>query len=215
MIEYYDNITEGTARRVKFDKSIKYTLKTFIWWIFTFILCAIAFGTVFFSLASIFNVNKVHILGESMEDTFQDGDIAYLWTRDDKPQRDDITVFTPPNTWGISAPEHNADQQLFVKRTIAIPNDTLQIKDSKVIVNNKIILDAEKYGIQCNQDSKEYTLDNHEYFVMGDNTGVSNDAFLQYCYGEKSDFDNVLIEDSDIAVYGKKLFSIKMPFKLS
>ena len=86
----------------------------------------------------------------------------------EEPQRGDIIVF-------------DADRvdpgNLYIKRIIAIPGDTIEIKDGETILNGEIL--EEDYLKEREWDGEnvpETTVPEDCYFVMGDNRNDSNDA---------------------------------------
>jgi len=97
-------------------------------------------------------------------------------------ERGDIVVFWFPND----------PDKSYVKRVIGLPGETVELKNGRVIVN----------GTELNEDylDKEYTqsmpppmtkkVDEHHYFVMGDNRDNSSDSRYwglvpeKYIYGK-------------------------------
>ena len=84
------------------------------------------------------------------------------------PQRGDIIVFVPPT-------ESDTD---FVKRVIAVPGDSVDIRNGSVFVNGELsaYIDAvtDNRGGYFNYPILE--VPDNEYFVLGDNRGQSNDS---------------------------------------
>lgn len=112
------------------------------------------------------------IKGQSMHPNFPDGE--YLLTekvsyyRED-PKRGDVIVFKPP----ISEDE-------FIKRVIALPEETVMVLNGKVFVNDKE-LKEDYIKIDTNASSflsegEKYTVPTGNYFVMGDNRPHSSDS---------------------------------------
>lgn len=111
--------------------------------------------------------------GISMQPSLTKDDVVLvnkLVYRLDEPKRYDIIVLE----------KELEKETLLVKRIIALPGETIEIKDNKIYVNNKELV--EFYGVY-NGESYEpynnieaYTLSNEEYFVMGDNRNNSDDS---------------------------------------
>lgn len=83
------------------------------------------------------------------------------------PKRYEIIVFPGPE----------GGNQFFVKRIIALPGETIKIKDGKVYVNNKEVKDYSKdHTTDSGELDGKVHLSSDEYFVMGDNRDNSNDS---------------------------------------
>lgn len=90
-----------------------------------------------------------------------------------EPQRGDVVVFkAPPDP-----------EKAFIKRVIAIPGDTIGLKNGKILVNGSL-LDESAYikdSVITNpgtflQEGKEVQVPNNNYIVMGDNRAFSSDS---------------------------------------
>ena len=123
-----------------------------------------------------FLVQPFFVKGPSMQSTFQDGDyvlIDEISYRFQAPERGDVVIFIAPN----EPDEH------YIKRIIALPGETIQVRDNQVIIFNKknpkgFALDESGY-LDSNQITRgELTqkLDGDDYFVMGDNRLHSSDS---------------------------------------
>jgi signal peptidase I len=110
-----------------------------------------------------------------MDPTFEDGDyllVDEISYRFEEPARGDVVIFR--------FPEDN--NQFFIKRIIGLPNETVEIKNNKVIIYNK----ENPNGFTLDEnylDPEQETLGNmiarlgsDEYFVLGDNRLQSSDS---------------------------------------
>lgn len=143
-------------------------IKDSIWHIITFVL-------VF--LFVIYVISFSQIIGPSMKDTLNNGDIVLVSKLNYKftdPKRNDIIAF---NMKGL---------KFAVKRVIGVPNDKVSIKNNKVYINDKLL--DEPYIISStNSSDKDYgILGKDEYFVLGDNREDSADS-RRFGFVKKSD----------------------------
>ena len=88
------------------------------------------------------------------------------------PERYDIVIFPGPEEYG----EH----PYYIKRVIALPGETVQIKKGKVYIDGKK-LKSDVYGITDYIDEpgiakESLKLGENEYFCLGDNRPVSYDS---------------------------------------
>ncbi len=110
------------------------------------------------------------VVGVSMEPSLYNGQqifinsFVYLIS---SPKRGDVVVFLPNG---------NENAHYYVQRVIAVPGDSVAVRDGILYVNGaespfvtEKLADA---GIAAN----EFVLDNDEYFCMGDNPGNSEDS---------------------------------------
>lgn len=112
------------------------------------------------------------VVGDSMSPTLKDQDkvllnkCAYTFTQ---PKRYDVIKFKITK----SKTEHK-----YIKRVIGLPEETVQIKDGMVYINGKKLEDApfEDFITSAGIADKEFTLEEDEYFVMGDNCNNSEDS---------------------------------------
>lgn len=115
------------------------------------------------------------VSGTSMLPTFNTWNyliIDQLTYRFSSPKRGDVIVFRPPRN----------PSQFYIKRIIALPNETLKLSGTKVTIFNTQHKNGftlnEPYVLPQNQKdtTMTITLPNNEYFVMGDNRKVSYDS---------------------------------------
>ncbi len=113
------------------------------------------------------------VSGASMVPTFQNGNyliidkLSYKFT---DPKRNDVVVFKYPND----------ETKFFIKRIIALPNETIDIEGSIVTITNTenptgFVLD-EPYVKNIANNNTHLELKSSEYFVMGDNRSGSSDS---------------------------------------
>jgi signal peptidase I len=109
--------------------------------------------------------------GSSMEPAFETGQIlmvSRLHYLLHDPERGDIVIFHLPED--VS--------QDYIKRVIAVPGDTVEIRDASVYLNGTL-LDETYINEPCTAaycDNRLWTLGPDEYFVMGDNRNHSSDS---------------------------------------
>ena len=94
--------------------------------------------------------------------------LAYVFG---EPERGDIIIFIPPDN----------PKDLFVKRIIGLPGETVNIVDGKVYINDSEEPLQEDYIYDVNGNpwtdtGLSYTVPKDSYFVMGDNRNNSNDS---------------------------------------
>ena len=120
-------------------------------------------------------VQPFFVKGASMEENFHDGDyllVDEISYRLEAPQRGDVIVFRYPEN----------PSQFFIKRIIGLPGETVEVKDNKVIVyneeNKEGLALGESYlaSYQQTNGNSRVSLDNNNYYVLGDNRLQSSDS---------------------------------------
>lgn len=173
------------------DKKRKKIIKEIIIWVVEIIaVILLAYFLVEYA------VEKTTVVGESMETTLQEGDkliVNKLAYRFSKPKRFDVIVFKQ------SGREHSYYN---IKRIIGLPGETVQIKDGVVYINDEPI--KEKSLVEAIKNSglavEPITLEDKEYFVLGDNRNFSEDSRF-------ANIGNVVFDD----IIGKAWIRLK-PF---
>jgi len=85
------------------------------------------------------------------------------------PRRGEIIVFEfPDKNLGNSRKD-------FVKRVVGLPGETIQIHHGEVLVDGQL-LDEPYLNEKGKSNSREITLGEGEYYVLGDNRNYSNDS---------------------------------------
>lgn len=114
------------------------------------------------------------IKGSSMEPTLYNNDnviLDKLSIRFGKLDRYDIVVF--PGRMKNNRPE------MFIKRIVGLPGETVTIKNGKVFIDN-IMLHDEKYAngdtFKGKAEYQKVHLGNNEYYCLGDNRQNSDDS---------------------------------------
>ena len=111
----------------------------------------------------------------SMEQTIMTGDRVFgnrLAYKTKDPERFDIVIFKYPDD----------PSQLFVKRVIGLPGETVNIVDGKVYINDS----EEPLDDSFCPETPEYTVPDGCYFMLGDNRNHSMDSrYWQNTFVEK------------------------------
>lgn len=115
---------------------------------------------------------RTSVVGQSMAKTLDAGDeilVNRFIYKVLEPKTGDIIVFLPNG---------NEKSHYYVKRVIAVPGDTVQIKDGVLYLNGEEY--EEEIDSETIQESglaeEELTIGEDEYFVLGDNRNNSEDS---------------------------------------
>lgn len=111
------------------------------------------------------------VRGSSMEPNYHQGDyliVDQLSYRFREPERGEVIVFNSPRP-----PERR-----FIKRVIGLPGETITLEDGVIYVENGIkrTLNEEDYLPTETPGEFSQTLEDNEYFVLGDNREASLDS---------------------------------------
>lgn len=162
-------------RQEKRKKIIRIVIKIIKWAV------AVAIAIVLGWLFTVFAFEKTNMVGSGMEPTLSDDDIllvnkvAYHFS---DPERFDVIVFNK------TGKEHS---YYATRRIIGLPGETVSISEGKVYINGEPL--KEMYAVDemltAGLAENPITLDEDEYFVLGDNRNDCEDS-------RYSNFSNVV-----------------------
>ena len=116
---------------------------------------------------------RVKVIGDSMETALYNGKnvlVDRIVYRLLAPSRGDVLVFLPNG---------NEKSHFYVKRVVALPGETVQIKDGLLYINGEAVSNDDKEYDKMEEAGiaeNEITLGNGEFFVLGDNRNSSEDS---------------------------------------
>lgn len=145
---------------------MKIFIKVLIWAAEIAAVIFLAYFIVYYAL------ERTNMVGISMETTLTDGDpiiinkFSYRFT---EPKRFDVIVFKQ------SGEEHSYYD---IKRIVGLPGEKLQIKDGIIYINGETVDEIVNVEPMANFGlaTEEITLEENEYFVLGDNRNNSEDS---------------------------------------
>lgn len=136
---------------------------SWIFWIFASMLLAVVM---------VFCIGmKTSVIGPSMEPSLYNGQSIFLNRlvyKVTSPRKGDVIVFLPNG---------NEKSHYYVKRVVGVPGDTLYIKNGLLYVNDETV--EEYFNDRIAEPGlleSEVTLEEDEYFVIGDNCNNSEDS---------------------------------------
>jgi signal peptidase I len=115
------------------------------------------------------------VRGQSMEPNFENGDyliVDEISYRFGSPQRGEVVVFKYPQNPSLR----------YIKRIVGLPGETIAIEAGSVVIFNEKgsqILDESDYfpfSVPLTPGDVRVSLDENEYFVLGDNRVSSADS---------------------------------------
>lgn len=124
---------------------------------------------------STFVIRPAEVSGSSMYPTLQDKEKVLTNVFEAiffKPERFDIVVVKTKNN------------QEWVKRVIALPNESIEVKNNVLYINDQKVEQPFLDHSVITSDFKKVVLKEDEYFVMGDNREHSSDSRTLIATGE-------------------------------
>lgn len=120
-----------------------------------------------------FGIQSVTMIGQSMEPALSNQDVMLINKRSytfHSPKRYDIIAF--------KLKEDTEESYFNIKRIIGLPGEKVQIKNGHIFIDGKVLTDLPFEDLIMTEGTAldEITLEEEEYFVMGDNCNNSEDS---------------------------------------
>ena len=162
------------GKKEKEKKTLKQEIMSWIWTL----IAALVIATVFRAYIA----EPIRVDGNSMTNTLLDNEIVLvskLAYRFGEMERGDIVICRYPGRvtshFNLGAAISVENHVLFVKRLVALPGDTVEIKNTVLYVNGEAVPDPEFMASRPG-DYPLRVLGEDEYFVIGDNRRTSHDS---------------------------------------
>ena len=107
----------------------------------------------------------IRVTGNSMEPTYRDGRVnflncyAYRWHG---PRRGDVVGF-----------QREGSRLMLLKRVLGLPGEHVAVLDGRVAIDGRVLTEPYVTGVGLLRARESALLSDHEYFIIGDNRGVS------------------------------------------
>ena len=144
-----------------------------------FLLTLLIAAVIFIGLQ--ISIKSFEVFNVSMLPTFKEGDLIIVnklaYAFGNQPGTGDVIVLYAPGNGPKPAfdPFFTQHPSCFIKRVIAVPGDTVEIRDHAVFVNGRSL--SEPYISEPpGYFMPERLIDAGQYFVLGDNRNHSNDS---------------------------------------
>ena len=167
-----ENLSVKTSEHSPLEQSAGESFKSFIWETVKIVIISL----IIIIPVRYFVVQPFYVKGASMEPNFYDHEyliINEISYRFNQVARGEIVVFRHPS----------GENNFYIKRIIGLPNERVVIENSKVKIFNQenpngFVLNESEYLSSDVKfyDQLEITLEDNEFFVMGDNRASSLDS---------------------------------------
>lgn len=180
---------QTSPKKKKKEKKKRTVMEEILSWVWT-LLAALALAI----LIRAYIFEPVRVDGKSMTNTLQDNEIVLVnkmvysdnflsrlfYSEEARGlHRNDVVICRYPKRldWTVNLGASLALEQytIFVKRLVALPGDTVEIKSGTLYVNGEAVPDPE-YMASVPGDYPIRVLNQDEYFVIGDNRRTSHDS---------------------------------------
>ena len=113
----------------------------------------------------------IRVTGYSMEPTYRDGRVNFLNRyayRRHGPNRGDVV--------GV---QREGSRLVLLKRVLGLPGEHVAVRDGRVAIDGRLLEEPYVKGVGQLRARFSALLSDHEYFVIGDNRGVSEFHVVQ------------------------------------
>ena len=107
----------------------------------------------------------IRVTGYSMEPTYRDGRVNFLNRyayRRHGPNRGDVV--------GVQV---RGSRLVLLKRVLGLPGEHVAVLDGRVAIDGRVLEESYVKGVGHLRARESFLLSNYEYFIIGDNRGVS------------------------------------------
>ena len=132
-----------------------------------FLSVLLVFMIIFFVIQKLYCISFVS--GNSMYPTFKNGQLIMVYDKN-------VSHLKHNNIILMKANPKKLFSEVYIKRIVGMPGDKVFISNGNLYVNDEIINDNFPQIKNAGIASEPITLENNEYFVLGDNRNNSKDS---------------------------------------
>ena len=160
-------------REIKLEKEKHFHRWAYIYDLYNFFMICICILLLLMTYLFAF----VRVSGPSMKPTYKNNDILACRSIGYKPKKNDPVIVYMKNIENkyVGKYKDYSANELYVKRIIGIPGDLIEYDGNDTITVNGEVVEA-TYGNRWSLNVNSFTLEENEYFIMGDNRGDSTDS---------------------------------------